>query len=162
MQPQAAAAKAQSANETIAVSAEAAAIATDSASVTDGVVVGQEVAPLLKSRKRSLPSKLAAVAMATIGRRMVAMDAAGAVFASDDGGKHWKTVVRQWSGVAVNVRTQTAAASDLEGSTGAKVLDQGRTATGAVAKSLPEMHFELVTDTGAIWTSIDGRQWRAR
>jgi hypothetical protein len=50
-----------------------------------------------------LPSGLDSVATAALLNRLVAVDAQGVVFRSEDAGKNWLPVPRQWSGKAVDV-----------------------------------------------------------
>jgi hypothetical protein len=50
-----------------------------------------------------LPSHLAAVSTVSNGRIALAIDSAGALFASKDAGKHWKAVSPQWAGRPVRV-----------------------------------------------------------
>lgn len=50
-----------------------------------------------------LPSHLAAVSTISYTRMALAIDSAGALFASKDAGKHWKEVKPQWTGRAVRV-----------------------------------------------------------
>jgi hypothetical protein len=54
-------------------------------------------------RLAKLPSHLAAVSTVTNGRIALAIDSAGALFASKNGGKHWKAVSPQWAGRPVRV-----------------------------------------------------------
>jgi len=54
-------------------------------------------------RPTELPSHLAAVSTISNGRIALAIDAAGALFASKDAGKHWKSVSPKWTGHAVQV-----------------------------------------------------------
>ena len=79
-----------------------------------------------------LPSGLAAISTATVRQRMLAIDVAGALFLSEDGGKHWESVARQWTGRATAVRVQAGAG-------------------GAV--------FQLTNVSGFSWTSADGKTW---
>ena len=52
----------------------------------------------------NLPSGLPAVSTAAAGRRMLAIDKAGALFLSEDAGNAWQRVLQQWTGHAVAVR----------------------------------------------------------
>jgi hypothetical protein len=54
-----------------------------------------------------LPSGLATVSSAVLLNRLVALDAAGALFLSEDGGMHWVRVHGAWSGKAVEVNAAT-------------------------------------------------------
>jgi hypothetical protein len=51
--------------------------------------------------KRPLPSRLQVLSMARQANRIVAIDTGHAVFASKDGGKHWKAIQAPWMGGAV-------------------------------------------------------------
>ena len=95
-----------------------------------------------KAGKPVLPSKLAAVSEATSAERVVAIDTAGAVFLSEDGGRHWKLVTTQWIGRAVMVKAEPPAVG----------------AVGGLLKQSME-RFELMTDQHETWVSDDGRTW---
>jgi hypothetical protein len=82
-----------------------------------------------------LPSGLAAVSTATARQRTLAIDLAGALFLSEDAGKHWEPVARQWTGHAITVRVQTGV-------------------SGAV--------FQLTNISGSTWVSADGKIWTAQ
>jgi len=82
-----------------------------------------------------LPSGLAAISTATARQHTLAIDPAGALFLSEDAGKHWEPVARQWTGHAVTVRVQAG--------TG-----------GAV--------FQLTNIGGSTWASADGKTWTAQ
>ncbi len=56
------------------------------------------------ARRARLPSGLNAVSTAALLNRLLAVDSAGAVFLSQDAGKHWETVAAQWNGKAIEVR----------------------------------------------------------
>ena len=60
---------------------------------------------------------------------------------SDDAGKHWAPVVRQWTGRAVLVRTP-------------QPVEQDRAAPVSQVST-----FELVNDNLQTWVSADGRNW---
>jgi hypothetical protein len=51
--------------------------------------------------KRPLPSRLQVLSMARQANRIVAIDTGHAVFASNDGGKHWQAIQAPWMGRAV-------------------------------------------------------------
>ncbi len=98
-----------------------------------------------------LPSGLARVSTASIGRRMVAIDSAGAVFLSLDGGAHWEPVARQWSGQAVSVRVRISSAAP-----------QSAPESSSLAAPQPaalQSDFVVENDKGEAWTSSDGRTW---
>jgi Carboxypeptidase regulatory-like domain/Putative zinc-finger len=65
-----------------------------------GIALDEVQGPQLKG---SLPSHLAILSSAVLGQRMVAIDAEHNVFASKDGGKHWKLIPTPWQGHAARV-----------------------------------------------------------
>ena len=85
----------------------------------------------------TLPSGLGAVSTAMAQHRTLSIDIAGTLFLSDDAGQHWESVVRQWDGRAVEVRVKPALSSP------------------------PTEVFEIVNDHGQIWSSVDGKTWKA-
>ena len=88
-----------------------------------------------------LPSGLAAISVTTAADHTVAIDPAGAMYVSEDEGKHWSPVSRQWTGRAILVTNREYS---LE--TTAVPLPQGS-------------HFELVNDAFKKWLSPDGKTW---
>jgi len=112
---------------------------------SETVAVSGKSPAKLKAKTSALPSKLGVVSEAALGKKMIALDTAGSVFASDDAGKHWAPVKMEWTGRAVTVKA--APASGL--------------LTGSVL-SQPAAHFELVTDKLETWISTDGKSWRLK
>lgn len=90
------------------------------------------LAPSSNENLPVLPSGLSAISTATIRQRTLTIDIAGALFLSEDAGKHWEPVAPQWTGRAVVVRMQARAG-------------------GAV--------FQLSNASGFSWTSTDGKAW---
>jgi hypothetical protein len=88
-----------------------------------------------------LPSGLRIQSMAAAGRRMLAIDTAGALFLSENSGETWSPVNRQWTGRAMKVRRQMAG-SDME--------------------TVPTKFFELLNDQNQVWLSTDGKTWIAK
>jgi hypothetical protein len=114
-----------------------------------------------------LPSGLSAVSIATAQHRILAIDMAGALFLSEDSGKHWEPVVQQWSGRAVAVRIQRDLkrnSSALMGSNAGIVEDKSKQlSTDAVAGTpAPAATFEIVTDNDSVWVSTEGKSWKAK
>jgi len=112
---------------------------------SETVAVSGKSLAKLKAKTSALPSNLGVVSEAALGKKMIALDTAGSVFASDDAGKHWAPVKMEWTGRAVTVKA--APASGL--------------LTGSVL-SQPAAHFELVTDKLETWISTDGKSWRLK
>jgi photosystem II stability/assembly factor-like uncharacterized protein len=103
------------------------------------------VLALYKAKAAPLPSGLPELSTAAMNAELIlAIDGAGGVFLSEDGGSHWVAVAKQWSGRAVVVR--------LEKSSGA---NQG-------AAPPPAAVFEIANDRGQDWVSTDGRNWKAK
>ncbi|MGA8088865.1 MAG: zf-HC2 domain-containing protein [Terracidiphilus sp.] len=101
----------------------------------------------IKKEKVSLPNGLDVLSVASVADRTLALDKNGALFLSEDGGKHWKPVRTQWTGRAVLVRSLNA-------------VEKGNAvgAQGALKMS-PTPKFELVTDDLQTWLSADGNTW---
>jgi Carboxypeptidase regulatory-like domain len=99
---------------------------------------------------RPLPSHLLIASSASLGKRTLSLDGAGSLFLSHNGGKSWKKVHPQWTGKAVRI--------DLTAAEPAIARDKIE-ASGV--KSSPNV-FQLTTDSGAHWTSKDGKHWRPR
>jgi hypothetical protein len=96
----------------------------------------------LKAADVKLPNAHEALSLATAGKRVVALDTAGALFLSEDGGKTWNPVKTQWTGRAVLVRTLRPGAQP-----GVLAIEQ-----------IPG--FELVNDQLQTWVSADGKIWK--
>lgn len=61
--------------------------------------------PVLRVAKRAkLPSGLNTVSSAVLLNRLLAVDSAGSVFLSQDGGRGWEPVFAQWTGKAIEVQ----------------------------------------------------------
>jgi hypothetical protein len=103
-------------------------------------VIHFEAAP--RSITAPLPSGLTIVSTVTAQNRMLAIDAAGALFLSEDSGSNWESVARQWTGRAVDV-------SFLPYS------------NGSTTAAIPAKVFELRNDKNLIWVSVDGMIWTA-
>ena len=131
------------------------------------------------ARRVKLPSGLNAVSSAAMLNRLLALDSAGAVFLSADGGKHWEAVTAQWSGKAMEVqapperlyRVSTAqksseavslpkpAAVETEPNQDVQPPNPATLQSKAVPPAAP-MLFKLVTDRHQTWVSSDGKVWR--
>jgi hypothetical protein len=90
-----------------------------------------------------LPSGLVMVSTVIAEHKVLAVDKAGSVFLSADAGVHWESIGRQWSGRAVAVRSQAEVKPSAD-------------------RGAPENTFELVNEEGQVWTSPDGRSWKAK
>lgn len=111
--------------------------------VMSGQPVGGGVFALGRAKLTPLPSGLPAVSTTSAKGLTVAMDAAGGVFVSEDGGGKWESVTKQWSGRAASVRLQAAAAGESVSNSAGRV-------------------FEIVNDQGQVWVSTDGRNWKEK
>ena len=145
------------ATQTVAVSAEAVPIQTEAQTVNAQI---EGVVPAMKARARenkalglpTLPSGLPVVSIVAAGRTTLALDAMGSLFLSREPGGEWKRVKSQWKGRAMVVRLAQPVGSE------AAQVEVG-SAKNFDASIAP---FELVTDSNAVWTSADGKKWRAK
>jgi hypothetical protein len=101
----------------------------------------------------SLDSKLpaAAIARVSISDRMLSADAAGNLYLSRDAGKIWKKIKPKWQGKVAHLALVPA-------------HDEAAAESVEVTKPTPapQQIFEIATDTGAVWTSEDGKHWHPR
>jgi hypothetical protein len=100
------------------------------------------IAALSKVKKITLPSGLGTLSVASGTDCSIALDAAGAMFLSEDGGKHWQPIQVQWTGRAILVRTMPVTIQ-----------------TAAALQTPQTIRFELVNDKHQTWTSSDGKLW---
>jgi hypothetical protein len=109
-----------------------------------------------------LPNGLEAASIAAAGRRMLAIDNAGALFLSDDRGKNWERVTPQWTGRAVEVRRRGAINGALRLGPAAQAAPADQNADKTAPAQPPTIFFELLNDKDQIWLSTDGRIWIAQ
>jgi Putative zinc-finger len=113
-----------------------------------------------------LPSGLAALSIASANHRFLAIDKAGSLFVSDDGGTTWKSVAIQWTGRAISVLVQKApvatinAAMQAQSASSASADNEPSAAAGSATP--PSTSFEIVNDNGDKWWSTDGLLWIAK
>jgi Carboxypeptidase regulatory-like domain/Putative zinc-finger len=131
------------ATETVTVAAQPPLLKTEGGAVATTGSVASAGLPLNRAMVRTvptepnyqLPGKKPAVTFAAKDRVVVAADAEGALFFSDNQGKNWKHIKGKWKGKVVRV----ASPPSVPGSTNAV--------------------FELITDPASTWVSADGRTW---
>jgi hypothetical protein len=103
-------------NATQTVSVQAAGLAIDAASADLSNQAIAEESIQAAPPRRPLPSHLAILSSATLGKRIVAIDAAHNVFASKDAGKHWMPLLTPWQGRPMQASlTQSSRAASLAG-----------------------------------------------
>jgi hypothetical protein len=128
----------------------------------------------LKAVPLKLPSALTVQSIATGQHRTLAIDVAGAVFMRKDAVTNWETVTPPWTGRAVLVRFREASPK----ATGAGQVGQSMGGPvnrasgangkdgfngGAIAGTLtPPGVFEIETDSGQVWASANGEDWKAK
>lgn len=108
---------------------------------TQSVILSNMKTARLTEGRLALPSELGILSEAKVAKTTIAIDTAGALFLSEDGGKHWQPVKAQWTGraVLVKVRPTTAVSG------------------GMLRQSTPQ--FGLITDKLETWISEDGKTW---
>jgi hypothetical protein len=130
--------------EAVTVTAEAPVLNTESGAVAMTRNAPVAELPLNRARTRTdvrtelmyqLPGKKPAVTFAAKDRVVVAANAEGALFFSENQGKSWKHIKGKWKGNVVRVVSPPS----VPGS----------------AKAL----FELITVPASTWVSADGRNW---
>ena len=113
----------------------------------------------------TLPSRLPVLSIVSNVRRSLAIDTSGTLFFSKDG-TSWQPIESQWTGRAVKVRLASFSLSSQQPS--AKEADSHNASPGRVMSmrgatlSTHPFVFELTTDAGGVWTSIDGQTWKQK
>jgi hypothetical protein len=102
-----------------------------------------------------LPNGLTAVSTAATQHRVLALDTAGALFRSEDQGTTWLPITGQWTGRALQVRTEFLPVSASPTNPAACAT----CSTAATPASPQPATFQLITDAVSIWTSDDGLTW---
>ena len=142
------------------------------------------VAMMRLAGRTTLPSGLNSVSSAVLLNRLVAVDSAGSVFLSQDGGKHWESVHPQWTGKAIAVeappegvyrvnasarveasdpaRLEAPRAVPGEKSQSGELAPSPRPLTPGTFATIPPMQFKLITDRHQSWVSSDGKIWRGQ
>jgi hypothetical protein len=115
-------------------------IATAPKATQSVVLSNMKTARLIEGRS-ALPSELGILSEAKAAKTTIAIDTAGALFLSEDGGKHWQPVKAQWTGRAVLL----------------KVRPTTGVSGGMLRQSTPQ--FRLTTDKLETWISEDGKTW---
>jgi hypothetical protein len=93
-----------------------------------------------------------AISTASAQHLLLAVDAGGSLFLSNDAGKTWQPVLQQWTGKATLVRSLPRPQPTPSDGAAAK--------PGAAASPLaPPALFELTASDGSLWTSADGKSW---
>lgn len=118
-------------------------------------------APALRQAKSrpTLPSKLAALSVATSAHRHLAIDTAGTLFRSEDAGSTWQPVPVQWTGRAIKVALVPSPNARLLAKSAGSLSAPPAEANRSAAPSAQPPTFELTTDDGDLWISTDGQIW---
>lgn len=109
-----------------------------------------------------LPNGSVAISTAAAQHRLLAVDAAGALFLSNDSGKTWESVPRQWTGQAVEVRLAATGDRLIAPASPEPPATAGAAANTAVLPPAPPALFEIVNDSAAVFASADGKTWKAK
>jgi hypothetical protein len=130
--------------ETVTVTAEAPLLKTESGEISHQVdyrsaadlpLVTPSRTALLPLPAYTLPGNSKPVSFVVKGKTVVAADAMGALFLSDDEGKNWQPVKGKWKGKVVRV------------------------VSPANVPGHADAVFQITTDPASTWVSADGRKW---
>ena len=136
------------ASEVVEVEAgsSAAAVQTESANVS-----AQTVAEMTGAHRAiTLPSGVGIAQTVSHGKRFLALDDAGNLLLSRDGGKKWKKVKPQWAGKAIQIELAS-------GSVREAAAQKPKDVTSGAAGEGPI--FLLTIEGGTVWSSKDGAHW---
>jgi hypothetical protein len=138
------------------------AIGPESFSITDMAVARNAMHTML-------PNGLTAVSTAASQHHLLAIDAIGNLFLSNNSGSNWELISPQWTGHAVQVRSHPilgnseARMASPENKVEAAAGSRNATEPSILAiPSTPAAIFEIVNDSAAVWTSADGKTWKAK
>jgi hypothetical protein len=138
------------------------AIGPESLSITDMAVARNAMHTML-------PNGLTAVSTAASQHHLLAIDAIGNLFLSNNSGSNWELISPQWTGHAVQVRSHPilrnseARMASPENKVQAATGSSNATEPSILAiPSTPAPIFEIVNDSAAVWTSTDGKTWKAK
>ena len=109
-----------------------------------------------------LPSGLTAVSTASGGHFLLALDAAGTLFLSQDQGVTWERIPAQWTGRAVAVRRQPRVDGALQSALAAQNGTPSNASSNASPAPSDVVSFELSNDQNQTWVSTDGRTWASK
>lgn len=117
-----------------------------------------------------LPSHEAPVSVASHGNRTIAVDAKGNVYLTLDAGRSWNAVFSSWQGKAVRIAvvqppsmaSRTHSLKDSTDETVAVQQDQKTASSPTPAEPIDVAPFQLTTDSGQVWISVDGLLWKER
>jgi hypothetical protein len=148
-------------NQTVSVSAEAVQVETEPVSSAQLETLPLPVAEAKAVQKKAVrvPSGLPVISTVAAQNRLLAIDAGGMLFLSEDAGKTWQSVAPQWTGHAMRVRVAPAVHSYDALVPQAGV---GGAPERSVAKTPAPVVFEVENDSRQVWVSVDGKTWKAK
>jgi hypothetical protein len=118
-----------------------------------------------KSVEAPLPSNRPAASTISNGVETLAVDSAGDLFVSKDADIGWQHVVRQWTGKVVRVSLASPTAPIQPARSTSQSVDARSSKNVEAVKpttAAKRVGFDLVTDSGTIWSSPDGFVWKQR
>jgi hypothetical protein len=137
-----------------------AAVCPSQAQVTSAApAIGQAAAPNSSPATPALPSGLAPVSQLVVGGSQLALDSNGALFRSDDHGKHWRQIRQQWAGKAVELLGIPALTAAPHSGQAPRSDSDPETYAAVLLRSNPALHWVSV-DRGKTWKSANlEEQW---
>jgi hypothetical protein len=107
-----------------------------------------------------LPNGSTAVSTAAAQHHLLAIDAQGSLFRSEDYGVTWEAVTQQWTGRALQVHINPAPA--MSPNAVVSVTPCRTCAANQPTTSTAAPIFEILTDSVSKWISTDGKTWKAK
>lgn len=151
----------QSASQTVSVESAPPVLQTENAVLSASSFSGK--AAQAKTAKAPLPSNRPAASTISNGVETLAVDSAGDLFISKDADIGWQRVVQRWTWKAVRVTLALPAATTQPARSTPQSADaRSLKSVEAVppTTTAKRVGFDLVTDSGAIWSSSDGFVWK--
>jgi hypothetical protein len=127
------------------------------------IVTPEDESAARATLNRSLPSGLPAVSAVSASHHLLALDATGALFLSEDSGAIWEPISQPWTGRAIHISISREIAAHAPEIPANALAQTPSNAAAVPSQPTPApARFEIVTEKGVSWTSADGRIWTTK